>query len=261
MSPPRVDRSTALGNADDTGRFAVKSADDFRIALAVVAADLLVDGKVAALHPGIYDAGNAFEPRRFLAGRRRQVVAQDLTARIEMPGVDDERAVAIVDAGARPGRIGQGSNDRGDALGVDRELDAARRSVEGRHAFANLEIEEVVGVERHRGDVAAGALGDRLGDDLAGSEQAGDAGLGQPCAELIEIENAGDQDQKRGQIEDDDSPRQARKGVDTDEPGDTQKPTHRLTDAAVQRSDVCDWPFFNACRHCGSRPVAPVTPP
>ena len=47
-----------------------------------------------------------------------------------------------------------------------------------------------IGLDRRRG-------GDRAGDDLALRHQAFDAGVDQPVAELVEIENADDQHAER----------------------------------------------------------------
>ena len=61
---------------------------------------------------------------RLLLVDRRQVVAQDLAARIEMARIEQQIGVAVVDAGARAGRRDQPPQHRRDALGIDREIEA-----------------------------------------------------------------------------------------------------------------------------------------
>ena len=59
--------------------------------------------------------------------------------------------------------------------------------------------------------VAEAAIG--AGDDLALRQQAFDAGVDQAVAELVEIENAGDQHDERGEVEEQDAPGQAGEDV------------------------------------------------
>ena len=82
-----------------------------------------------------------------VGGRRRQVEAEDLAARIEVARVDDQRAVAIVDARPGPGRRDQPPQDRRDALGIDRELEAVEHLLVGGGALAGLKVEELVGID------------------------------------------------------------------------------------------------------------------
>ena len=83
----------------------------------------------------------------------------------------------------------------------------------GAEALAGLQFEQLlridgdrIGLDRRRG-------GDRAGDDLALRHQAFDAGIDQPVAELVEIEDAGDQDAERREVEEQDAPRQAGEDV------------------------------------------------
>ena len=54
----------------------------------------------------------------------------------------------------------------------------------------------------------------RAGDDLALGEQARHPRVGQAGAELVEVEDARDEEDQRREIEDDDAARQARKDVE-----------------------------------------------
>ncbi len=59
------------------------------------------------------------------------------------------------------------------------------------------------------------------GDDLALGQERGDAGVDQAGAKLVEEQDRGDQQQKRGEVQDDDAPRQAGEDVDGGEVRDT----------------------------------------
>ncbi len=131
------------------------------------------------------------------SGRRRQVEAQDLAARIEMPRVEDQRAVAVVDAGAGAGRRDQPAQDRRHLLRIDREFEAVESA--GRAAStlspacssSSLSGSMVIALVSTVADAAIGA-----GDDLALGQQALDAGVDQPGAELVEVQDAGDQQRR-----------------------------------------------------------------
>ncbi len=55
-----------------------------------------------------------------------------------------------------------------------------------------------------------GRCRDGTGDDFALRQQALDAGVDQALAELVEIENAADENDEGSQVEEQDAPRQAR---------------------------------------------------
>ena len=149
---------------------------------------------------------------RLLGVGRRQVVAQHLASRIERVGIEDQRAVAIIDAGAASGRLHQRAQDRGGALGIDGEFErAGERVVAGVPAL--FALEQLLGIELHLVGVDAGGSGERAGDDLALGEQALHFGVDQPGAELIQIENARDEDREPDQVQHDDPPRQAGEAV------------------------------------------------
>ena len=148
---------------------------------------------------------------------RRQVVAQDLAARIEMARIEQQIGVAVVDARARPGRRDQPSQHRRHALGIDREIEAVELVGTRPEALAGLQLEQLFGIDRDRIRLDRRGSGDRAGDDLALRHQALDAGLDQPVAELVEVEDADDQHAERGKVEEEDAPRQAGKDVVAEE--------------------------------------------
>ena len=87
------------------------------------------------------------------------------------------------------------------------------RIVVGAARLPGFALEQLLGVELDLVGVDAGGRGKGAGDDLALREQALHLGVDQAGAELIEIEDARDEDRKPDQIEDDDAPRQAGKAV------------------------------------------------
>ena len=154
---------------------------------------------------------------RLLLVDRRQVVAQDLAARIEMARIEQQIGVAVVDARARPGRRDQPSQHRRDALGIDREIEAVELVGARSEAFAGLQLQQLFGIDGDRIGLDRRRSGDRAGDDLALRHQAFDAGLDQPVAELVEIEDADDQHAERGEVEEQDAPGQAGEDVVAEE--------------------------------------------
>ena len=97
--------------------------------------------------------------------RRRQVEPQHLAGNVEVAAVEDEIAVAIVDAGARLGRRDQAAQHRRDALRIDRELEPGDAFVAV--VLARLQFEQAVAVDVGAVAVGGGGGGDGAGDDLA----------------------------------------------------------------------------------------------
>ena len=125
------------------------------------------------------------KPRRSVR-RVGQIRADERAARRERARIEQELAVAVVDARARARRRDEPVQHRADALGIDRELDRVLVARRRRDAFARRELQQLfridgdrVGVDRRRG-------GDRRGDDLGLRRQALDARLDEVGAELVE---------------------------------------------------------------------------
>jgi hypothetical protein len=70
----------------------------------------------------------------------------------------------------------------------------------GPEALAGLQLQQLFGVDGDRVGLDRRRRGDRAGDDLALRQQAFDAGVDQPFAELVEIENAGDEDDEPARL-------------------------------------------------------------
>ena len=85
-----------------------------------------------------------------------------------------------------------------------------------RGALAGLHLQQLVGIDGDRVGLDRRRGGDGAGDDLALGQQALDAGLDQALAELVEVEEADEQGDEAGEVEDDDAARQARGGAQHD---------------------------------------------
>ena len=140
---------------------------DLRIALAVVAAEVVIGRQVAAPEPGAHGDEGALDDAGLLGVGRRQVEAQHVAAAIEAAAVEDQRAVAVVDARPRLGRRDQPPQQRRDALGIDREFVAEQRVVARAVALAGLQLQEPVGIDADGVGLDRRRRGDGAGDDLA----------------------------------------------------------------------------------------------
>ncbi len=133
----------------------------------------------------------------------------------------------------------------------------------GRQALAGLQLEQLLGIDADRIGLDRRRGGDRAGDDLALRHQAFDARLDQPVAELVEIEDADDQHAERGEVEEQDAPRQAREDVVAEEalqphrqPGQQRRRQPRPAAFAAAAG------FFELCfnGHLQDRPWRRLTP-
>ena len=86
-------------------------------------------------------------------------------------------------------------------------------SSDGAVALAGLQLEQPVGIDGDRVGVDRRRGRDRAGDDLALHQQALHARVDQAGAELREVEDAGDQRDQAGEIEEDDAAGEARKAL------------------------------------------------
>ncbi len=206
----RDDHVAALVLAHDVGALAGHGGYDFRIAAAVLGTELAVDRQIAAidaLHDPVVLAAEEARRRRV---RRRQVEAQNLAADIERARVEQQRPVAIVDARARVGRRHQQTQKRRDALGIERELERREHLLAGTVGLAGMELKQPLWIDGDGIGVGGGGSGDGAGDDLALDEQALDARVDQAGAVFGKIQNAGNQRDEAGEIEQDDATGDAR---------------------------------------------------
>ena len=210
----RDDDLARVVDPHDALRRARQRLRDLRIAAAVARAELRIERKVRAPKPALDGAADLVEQPRIMGLGRRQVEAQDVAAGVERARVEQQRAVAVVDARAGPGRRHKPAQHRSDALGIDREFEALQPLVARRGGLPGLEFEQLVGVDIELVGLDGRRGGDRARDDLALDQQALDAGVDQPGAELVEVEDARDQRDEAGEVQNDDAPGQAREAED-----------------------------------------------
>ncbi len=184
---------------------------DLRVGLAVLAANLRVERQIGLPDMGFDAAPERRERVRILDVRRRQIVTKHLSAREERIGIDDQPAVAVIDARAAARRLHQPPQDGRGALRIDGEFQRAAESVV--LARARFELEQTLMIERHLICVECGGSRERARYDLALGEQALHLGVDEPGAELVEIEDARNEDRQPNQVQHDDASREAGEAV------------------------------------------------
>ena len=230
ISAPRTARNRCTGTATETmtsprslmrtmlASWPFERLRHFGIALAVVGAEFVIKRQIAPAEPAAHGDESALEQARLFRGRRRQVETQHVAAAEQIAAVDQQHAVAVVDARARLGRRHQPPQDRRDPLRIDRKIDAVERVFVRAVAFARLQIEQFVGIERDRGiGLDRRRRRDRAGDDLALHQQALDARVDQPGAELRQKDDADRERDQAGDVEDDDAAGEARRALRDEE--------------------------------------------
>ena len=177
-----------------------------------------------------------------LVADRRKVEAQDVAARIERARIEQQAALAVVDARPSARRRHEAAQQRRDPFRVDRELDRRQRVLAQSRGLAGLHLQELVGIDLDRVGLDGRRGRDGAGDDLALGEEALDASLDQALPELVEVEEADEERDEPAEVQDDDAPRQARGGaLDERAPGRAdarEKPQTPHAPAARLRLDV-----------------------
>ena len=77
--------------------------------------------------------------------------------------------------------------------------------------MSGLQLQQFLRIDGDRVGIDRSRSRNRAGDDFALRQQAFDAGIDQPLAKLVEIDDAADKDDERDEIEEQDAARQARK--------------------------------------------------
>ena len=186
----RDDLLALLADADDRCRAARQGVHHLGKGGAVAARLLAVERQVVAAEEIGQDVLGGVEQAGLLLDDRFEIVAQDLPARIKMPRIEDQVGVAVVDAGARARGRNKPPQDRRDAFGINRKIEAVELVARRRQALSGLELEQLFGIDAQRIRLDGRRGGDGAGDDLALRHQALDARVDQPLAELVEIEDA-----------------------------------------------------------------------
>ncbi len=183
---------------------------DFVVALAVFRTELAIGRQVAAVEPVADRDHRAFGEPRLAPLRRRQVEAQHVAARDLVAAVEQQHAVAVVDAGAGLRRRDQAAQHRRHARRIDRKVEAGENVFRGAEGLAGFQIDQAVGVDGDAVGVRGAGRRDRARDDLALHQQALRLCVDQAGAELRQVEHAGDKRDQAGQVERQDAARQAR---------------------------------------------------
>ena len=139
--------------------------------------------------------------------RGGQVGAQDGGTR-ERARIDEQVAIAIVNARARARRRDQTPKQRPNPFGIDGEFERGSRFFSDVVALPRRELQQPLRIDRDRIRIDRGGRGDRRRDDLALRRQTLHAGIDQSGAELIEIEKADKQGDEAAEVQKDDAPRQ-----------------------------------------------------
>src|SRR5439155_359146 len=112
------DDLAALVDAHHRALDAVERARHLAVTLAVLGSEFAIHRQIAAIEPGAYRDHRALgDPRRAARGWR-QFEAQHVALAVQAAAVEDQYAVAVVDARPRLGRRDQAAQHRGDALRI-----------------------------------------------------------------------------------------------------------------------------------------------
>ena len=196
---------------------AVKRLRDFLITLAVLRAELVVEREIAAPEPAAQRDKCAFHEAGSFGIRWRKIEPEHIAATVQIPAVEDQNSIAIVDTRARFGRRHETPQHRRYALRVDRKFDAGQRFIGRAVAFAGLQFEKTLRIDRDGVGLYGRRRSDRAGNDFALREQTLHARINQAGAELREIEHAGDECDQAGKVEEDDAAREAREALRNEE--------------------------------------------
>ena len=168
-------------------------------------------------------------------GGRRQFETHDVAAAGEAAAVEDQHAVAVVDARAGFGRRDQAAQHRRDAFRIDRKIETGQRIVGGTETFAGLQVEQPVRIDGDAVGFGGAGRGDGARDDFAGRQQVFGARIDQAGAELREIENARHQRDQAGQIQRNDAAGQAGEAEREEKLSGAAQPVHRTLPAVQAR--------------------------
>ncbi len=142
----RDDHLAAVVDAHHAALLAFQRVRDLLVAVAVLGPQLAIERQVAAIEPGPDRDRHPFDETGLLDRRRRQFEAQHVAAAVEAAAVQNEPAVAVIDAGAGLGRRNQPPQHRRDAFRIDGKIQSGgfiRRAV----GFAGLEVLQPVGID------------------------------------------------------------------------------------------------------------------
>jgi hypothetical protein len=196
---------------------AVKCLRNFLITLPGLRAEFVVEREIAAPEPAPQRDKRALHEAGLLRIWWRKIEPQHVAATVQVPAVEDQNSIAIVDTRARFGRRHETPQQRRYALWVDGKLDAGQRFIGRAVALAGLQFEKALRIDRDGVGLYRRRRGDRAGNDFALREQTLHARINQAGAELREIEHAGDECDQAGKVEEDDAASEAREALRNEE--------------------------------------------
>ena len=174
---------------------------------------------------------------RLLGVGRRQIEAQHVAAAEQIAAVDQQHAVAIVDARARLGRRNQTAQHRRDALRIDREFDAVQRLFGRAVAFArsadSSSLSGSMVIDESVSTVAEAAMAPAMISPCT-SRLCTRASI-RPARNWREIDDADGKREQPGDVEDDDAAGEARGALRDEKLPGAAQPLGHLAQAARGR--------------------------
>src|SRR4029078_10509093 len=145
--------------------------------------------------------------------RWRKIKPEHVTTAIQISTVEDQNSIAIVNACARLCRRHETPQYRRYTLGVDGKFDSGQRFIGRAVAFATLQFEKALWIDRERIGFDCRRRSDRAGNNFALRKQALHARINQAGAELREVQHAGNEGDQAGKVEEDDAAGEAREAL------------------------------------------------
>ncbi len=127
-----------------------------------------------------------------------------------MAGIEKQVGIGIEKPRAGPCRRNQPAQHRRHPFRIDRETQVLVIGG-GRDALPRLQFQQLFRIDGDGVCIHRGGGRDGAGDDLALRQKAFHPRIDQPLTELVEVENATDQNDRRGHIEEEDAAREAGK--------------------------------------------------
>ena len=209
----RDDRIAASGAAGLAAGAAGQRCHHLTIGGAVTVRRLYIKRQVALPEPVAELEPVFFQKVALLLLHRWQIKAQDLTAGIKSVGIENDDAVAVIDARPCAGWRDQPAQDRSNIFRVDGKVEIVELVFHRVGRFPRLQFQQAFRVDGDGIRIDTGPRRDGGGDDFTLSEEAFFARLDQTVAKLVEQQDARDQHEQGGHVEKDDALGQAGENV------------------------------------------------
>ncbi len=245
-------------DADDRNGRTVQGGVHFGELTAVLQAIFRLAGIIVAKQPIVKSSPKAERKIIITRAQGRQFGLNDVAARVEAAAVDHQQAVAVINAAADIGRRYDTAKDRPCPLRIYGKVHADEIIVGTGSAGTGLH--ETVGIDDDRVGIDRCRGGKRRRHDLALGQKALHARVDQALAKLIEIENAGNQNDQAGDVQQHDAAGQAG-GRKAGKPAGTAL-LGGLSRIGVGSRIILLHPFghLDICHHWTSHPAGGVAP-